>query len=165
MAASVSLKGKLWRVESDPESRGAVLADDQRVNLEYRLRGGARDSQFVALVVDLADVPPDVSAIVVRGFANAPMRASAQLRFAGDGDARWRKSIYFDNAESREVRISLDALRPAERPAAAGTAVRPAARPDITRATSLLFVIDLTNGAPGAQGSLTLSDVALVREE
>jgi hypothetical protein len=145
-----------WRVESDAGSSGTVTADGQAVTMTYKLRDGERASQFVALVVDLPAVPADVNAIVLRGRAAAPLRVSAQLRFANDGDVRWRKSVYLDAGPEREAAIPFAALRPA---------AAPSPLPPVARATSLLFVVDLTNAVPGAQGSVTLRDVALARQE
>ncbi len=36
-------------------------------------------------------------------------------------------------------------------------------RPDGTRATTILFVIDLTNAAPGSAGELAISDLILTK--
>ena len=169
----LSLMTRPWRVESDPGSSGTVTATGKSVTLTYRLRAAERASQFVALVVDLDRVPDGVKSLLVRGNADRAMRVSAQLRFARDGDTRWRKSVYLD-AEQREAGIGVDRLRRADPPAGVArgqdddSARRIAAGerlPDPTRATSLLFVVDLTNAAPGAQGSLTLTEVALVRDE
>ena len=82
-----------------------------------------------------------------------PMRVSAQLRFARDGDRRWRRSFYVDTVE-REVRIPMSRLRPAD---------GPGPLPPITRASSLLLVVDLTNAAPGSEGSLVISALQFVR--
>jgi hypothetical protein len=76
-----------------------------------------------------------------------------QLRFAEDDNARWRKSVYVD-PEARPVRVDLAGFRRAD---------GPAQRPDVRRATSLLFVVDLTNARPGAAGEITLGNVALTR--
>jgi hypothetical protein len=84
------------------------------------------------------------------------MRMSAQLRFGQDQEQRWTRSIYLDSTE-REARIPLTKLRHAKD----GRTAPPPGRPSVSRATSLLFVVDLTNGVPGAQGSLTLRDVWL----
>jgi hypothetical protein len=158
-----------WRVESAAESAGEIAADGESLGLRYRLRGGEERSQFVAFVVDLRNVPADVNTIVFRGRADAPMRVSPQLRFGDAGDARWTSSVYLDQAE-RAVRIPFEMLRAADaetRPDG-GDAARPTlppVRPAANRATSLLFVVDLTNARPGDEGSFTLRDVALARAE
>ena len=149
---AVPLLQRDWRVESDGGSSGSIRADERGVELTYSLRGGGRASQFVAFVVDLPPVPERIDALLIRGRARQPMRISAQLRFAQDGSARWRKSVYFDNSADTEVAIPVAALRPAE---------SGAAMPPVTRATSLLLVVDLINTAPGAQGSLILTELSL----
>ena len=81
------------------------------------------------------------------------MRVSVQLRFAQDGDRRWRKSFYAGlGRQAGQDRV--DQLRPAD---PAGP------RPVVSRASTLLFVVDLTNAVPAAQGSFTISDLAFVR--
>ncbi len=79
------------------------------------------------------------------------MRVSVQLRFESAGGARWRHSVYL-SPESRQVVVPLYRLLPAD---------EPTARPPSELATSLLFVVDLTNAAPGAQGSFEISDLRL----
>jgi hypothetical protein len=145
-----------WHVESDPGSTGSITSDGTSVTLSYRLKDLPRASQFVAFAVDLHEVPPDVNTIALRGRAAEPMRMSAQLRFGQDREQRWTRSVYLDSTE-RDARISLTKLRHA----AESRTAPPPARPPVSRATSLLFVVDLTNGVPGAQGNLTLRDVGL----
>jgi hypothetical protein len=118
------------------------------VTVGYRLASGEPASQF-------ADLPgaPDASAIAFSARASRPMRVSAQLRFAKDGDRRWRRSFYVDTVE-RAVRIPLARLRPAD---------GPGPLPPVTRASSLLLVVDLTNASPGAEGSLAISGLKFVR--
>ncbi len=79
------------------------------------------------------------------------MRVSVQLRFESAGGARWRHSVYL-SPESRQVVVPLYRLLPAD---------EPTARPPVELATSLLFVVDLTNALPGAQGSFEISDLRL----
>ena len=150
----VSLMPRAWRIESDPGSHGQITRDGGDVGLTYSLRSGGAASQFVALVVDLDRPSDDVAAITLRGRAAQPMRLSAQLRFGKDNDVRWRRSVFLDGA-GQEVTIPLDSLRPAD------SQFGP--RPATSRATSLLFVVDLTNAPAGGQGSFTLSEVALAR--
>ena len=148
-----------WRVESDPGSAGTISSDGAQVRLSFRLKDLPRGSQFVALVADLTDVPVDIDTIALRGRAERPVRISVQLRFSGDGEQRWTRSLYLDQTE-RDVYIPIAQLRHA----VDGNARSSSTQPTINRATSLLFVIDLINAAPGAQGSLTLRDVALAKQ-
>jgi hypothetical protein len=143
-----------WRVEADRESSGTVTRSERAVELSYRLRDAVEASQFVAFVLDLPAVSGAADTIVFRARAAKPMRVSAQLRFGNDGGLRWRKSVYLDGTD-RVITIPLEALRPADR--------QVTVMPSPTRATSLLFVVDLTNAVAGAEGRLTLSDLALAR--
>jgi hypothetical protein len=141
-----------WRSEQSPGTSASVTAEEPAVALTYRLAGGGVSSQFAALVRDLA-APPDFAAVTFVARASRPMRISIQLRFAHDGDQRWRKSFYADTV-GRPVTVAIEQLRPAD---------RPGPRPALSRASSLLFVVDLTNAAPAAEGSFTIADLAFVR--
>ena len=79
------------------------------------------------------------------------MRVSVQLRFDNAGGARWVRSVYL-SPESREVVVPVDHLLPAE---------RPITRPPSESASTFLFVVDLTNASPGAQGRFEISDLRL----
>jgi hypothetical protein len=151
-AIVLALPVRGWRIEKGEGSEGTVhTTGSGEVEFQYRLRPGPRVSQFVALATDL---PPDLPAFDAVSFgvrSNAPQRVSAQLRFAGDGGGRWRKSVYVDST-AKIVSVAVNDLRRAD---------GPPGRPDPRRATSLLFVIDLTNARPGDGGSITLNAVSL----
>jgi hypothetical protein len=141
-----------WRTEHSPGATATVAAGKLAIEFGYRLPDGPPASQFAALVRDLP-AASDFSAIVFRARASRPMRISTQLRFAGEGGVRWRRSFYADASE-RDVRIPIDRMRPAD---------GPGNRPPAARASSLLFVVDLTNAAPGAAGRFSVAEVRLVR--
>jgi hypothetical protein len=134
---------RAWRAEKSEGSSAVPRASSAAAQLTYRL--GTDTSPFAALVTDFA-VPQAFSRIAFRGSASRPMRVSLQLRFGADGGARWRKSVYLDTRE-REVVVPVDSLRAAD---------RPGALPSIVRASSLLFVVDSVNTAPGEEGSFSI---------
>jgi hypothetical protein len=139
-------------VEKDPVSTADASSNGGTRALAFSLRGGERVSQYVALAVPLKDAGlSPFDRIVFTGRSAAPMRLSVQLRFDSAGGARWVHSVYL-SPEPREVVVSLDQLLPAD---------RPIARPRSDLATSLLFVVDLTNAAPGGQGRFEISDLRL----
>lgn len=140
-----------WRTEHSAGSSATVTPEQTGVTFAYRLAGGGAASQFAALVRDLAG-PPAFTEIRFRVHAARPMRLSAQLRFAQDGDRRWRQSFYADPA-GRAVRVAVGDLRPAD---------PSGPRPAVSRASSLLFVVDLTNAAPAAEGRFAISDLTFV---
>jgi hypothetical protein len=152
-ATIVDLRAAPWHGESSDGSTATVTANDGAATLVYTLPGGVEASQFAALAVDLPTAPADSATVSFRGVSPQPMRVSVQLRFAQDGGIRWRKSVYLDG-EEREVVIPIEQFRPAD---------AMTTRPAIARATSLLFVVDLTNATPGAQGRVTVRDVRLGR--
>ena len=145
--ATLQVAGSDWRSEASPGSIASVEVAEGRATLAYVLKAGGEDSQFAALVTDLASPSDDAAALVFTARAARPSRISAQLRYGNDARNRWRRSFYVDQ-EEREVRISLADLRPAD---------QSGPRPLIERATSLLFVVDLTNAVPGSQGTFTIN--------
>jgi hypothetical protein len=150
----LSLRDARWHIEKSDGSEGTVgAADGGGVTFEYRLRGGPPASQFAALAVDLPKNIPQFEAINFTAEAGAPGRLSVQLRFAGDGNARWRKSAYVDQT-ARPLDVAVAGLRRAD---------GPLERPDVRRASSLLFVVDLTNARPGDAGKVTIREATLSR--
>ena len=150
--ATIPLMDGAWRTEISPGSSATVSAGTPPIEFAFRLREAPAASQFVALVRDLRGAL-DFSAVAFTARAAHPARVSVQLRFASDGGFRWRKSFYADGS-GREVRIPVDRMHPAD---------GPGARPPASRATSLLFVVDLTNAAPGTEGTLSLENVRLIQ--
>jgi hypothetical protein len=136
-------------VEKDPRSRATVVASDLGRVLEYALAPGDRSSQYAALAVPMPTGVARLDSVSFDARASAPMRVSVQLRFP-DG-ARWIHSVYL-SPEARRVVVPLDRLLPAE---------PTSARPDFRSATSLLFVIDLTNARPGQTGRFEIANLAL----
>ncbi len=156
MPASVpvlDLRECRWHIEQDPGSRATLTSTAGEARMSYQLRGGDAASQFAALACDLPAQPPAFDAVEFRIAAKAPARVSVQLRFARDGGQRWMESTYVERS-SRPVRVGVDDLVPAER----NTPHRPEAR----RATTVLFVVDLTNASPGSAGEFGISGLALV---
>lgn len=138
-------------VEKDPASTAALRLEGDRRVFDFALGPGARNSQYAALAIP---IPPGVAPfdrVVFDGSASGPMRVSVQLRFAGSGGERWARSVYLSET-SRRVELDLNALVALD-----GTA----ARPPQTSATSLLFVVDLTNARPGTAGRFDISNLVL----
>jgi hypothetical protein len=139
-----------WRVEHSPGSTGQVQAGEGGFALQYQLRGGDRDSQFVAAAADLAEA---VDGIFFEGIADRPMRVSVQLRYPPE-DHRWASSVYLD-ATTRTVFVPVEEMRAADAPA--GT------KPPSGAARSLLFVVDLVNARPGDGGRFEIRGIRAVR--
>ncbi len=140
-------------VEKDAASTATIgFADGRRV-FDFALRGGERASQYAALAIS---VPPGVSQfdrIAFTGRASAPMRVSVQLRFDSMAGARWIRSVYLSQAPERVVVNVADLVAADGEPAL----------PSPTAASSLLFVVDLTNARPGQSGRFEISDLALAK--
>jgi hypothetical protein len=140
-----------WRIEKDELSSGSLRTDGDGVSVDFRLHSGPRASQFVALAGDLtAGVVSDH--MVFDGSASGPMRLSVQLRFPGT-ERRWVKSVYLD-VHRRTLVVPVGEMVAAERQAGP--------MPEPATARSVLFVVDLTNAAPGSVGSFRLSRIRFV---
>jgi hypothetical protein len=140
-----------WVVEKDPQSQGRITAMDTGWTLQYGLKEGSRTSQYVAAVSTLEPPIQEFDRILFTAESHAPMRVSVQLRF-NEGQ-RWVRSFYVET-DRRRVIVPIDELVAAE---------AASAKPDFRQATSLLFVVDLTNALPGSQGWVTISDVSFAR--
>lgn len=138
------------RIEKDAASNATVTAFTRGFEVAYRLGQGARASQYVAAAVSLA-TPFHAAAVIFDGRASRPMRVSVQLRFNAHGGARWGRSVYL-SPETRQVAVPLASLIPLD---------TSAPLPDPASASSLLFVVDLTNAVPGQSGSFVISNPAV----
>jgi hypothetical protein len=142
-------------VERDPASTATVTTEAGVRWVEFALRSGDRASQYAALAVPLPKGLPRFDRIVFRGRSSSPMRVSVQLRVEQAGGARWIRSVYL-TPEPRQIVVPIDQLLPAD--AQAAQIPQP---PPFPAASSVLFVIDLTNAAPGARGRFGISDLQL----
>lgn len=152
IAQTVAVPGaRGWVVEKESGSEAAVAVAGSSMTLKYRLRPGERVSQYAAAATALTPPIPPFDAIVFTGRAARPMRVSVQLRLP-DG-RRWGRSVYLAS-DARRVVLPIADLLPADRLGGA---------PDFTSATSLLFVVDLTNSLPGTAGEFAITDLMFVR--
>jgi hypothetical protein len=142
-----------WRIEKDAGSSGAIVEGPDETRFEYRLKAGDEDSQYVALVADVAGVPPEANALMLRLRSSKPDRVLVQLRSAAHGGARLIASV-FVSPDIAEVVVPLSSFRVGE---------RDQARFELQEASSLLIVADLTNHVAGASGDVAVSGVRLAR--
>jgi hypothetical protein len=141
-----------WTVEREPSSVGEIVRDEGRIGLHYRLGDGAPRGQYAALAIPAGD-PSGIDRVELTAQASQPMRVSVQVRLpGGDGDRRWRRSIYLDQTP-RSLVMPLQDFEPVD--------MRTTRRPIVTPIQSLLVVVDTVNTAPGTSGTLWLSNVAL----
>jgi hypothetical protein len=143
-----------WHVEKDRGSTGSVVASVPEVAFYYRLRGPGRGSQFVAAVADLQARAPAAGAITFTAQSVRPARVSVQLRYRGGAGQRWGRSVYLDSMP-RDVVVPVTELLPADR--------QTGPPPSATTATSLLFVVDLTNALPGSANTIRISRAGFAR--
>ena len=146
-------------VERDPASTATVTTVAGVRWLEFALRSGDRASQYAALAVPLPKGLPRFDRIVFSGRSAAPMRVSVQIRVEQAGGARWIRSVYL-TPEPRQIVVPIDQLLPAD--AQAAQVPQP---PPFPAASSVLFVVDLTNAAPGSRGRFGISDLRLANSD
>jgi hypothetical protein len=92
-------------------------------------------------------------AVRLRARADRPLRISVQLRLSdAEHDLRWSRSVYLDT-HRREVEIPMATMQPVAR--TVGESRR-------SRADSLLLVVDRTNSAAGATGTVWVDAAAIV---
>ena len=139
-------------IEKDPASTAAITEGQGWQRVAYRLRAGDRVSQYVALAVPLSSVPADLNAVAFSARAAGPMRLSVQLRSNDLGGVRWARSMYL-------WRDPVRVILPVNRLVAVDSQSQPLR---FASASSLLFVVDLTNARPGAEGQFDISDVAML---
>jgi len=82
------------------------------------------------------------------------MRLSVQLRLPGGKDGlRWRRSVFVDTTP-RLITVRLRDLTPVG-------PTTTSQRPIVAPVHSVLFVVDTVNTAPGAAGTVWLSELAV----
>jgi hypothetical protein len=138
-------------IEKDPLSAATLTRSGRIYEVDYALRAGERESQYVALALPMPKVSSAIDALSFTAKASAPMRVSVQLRFSDAGAARWGRSVYLSR-ESHKLEIPLNRLKAVDGQLPA---------PSFESASSILFVVDLTNASPGQGGRFELSDVVL----
>jgi hypothetical protein len=143
-----------WHVEHDPSSSGSLTSAGAELRLDYRLGTGDRRSQFVALAADVEGGLPDFTGLRVIGRASRPMRLSVQVRYPGDEDSRWGRSVYLSE-EPRSIAVARDGMVQMNQ--------QGSAMPSPATARSILFVVDLTNARPGDAGTIELGGLRFVR--
>jgi hypothetical protein len=140
-----------WTIEREPTTSASVAADGSALKFAFQLAPGRPRGQYAALVTDVRS-ESGIDRIRFTGRASRPMRLSLQLRLPDGGDGqRWRRSVYLDTT-ARPVSVPLQDFEPVE------TTTR---RPIVAPVRTLLFVVDTLNSAPGSEGVIWISDVAL----
>jgi hypothetical protein len=139
-------------VEKDPASEASLSPVDGGFAVTFRLRPGERVSQYVAVAVPMP-ATVDARAIELTGRGASPMRVSVQLRFKDQGGARWIRSVYLP-PEGRQVVVPFEEMTSADRIATV---------PRFATASSILFVVDLTNASPGQSGRFEIAGVSLAK--
>ena len=136
----------------DPRARR--FAGDPAISWAFALSPGTPVGQFAAVRVPVSGGLAAFDRVRFRVSASAPMRVWVQLRAPVGNTERWGRTFYAEG-ESRIVDVAFAAF------AAIGVTSSPQAPLD--RVDSLLFVVDTLNTLPGRSGSITISEVGLVR--
>jgi len=140
-----------WRIEREPRSAATLTAEgESALDLDYTLAASPAANQYVALVHPAARLET-CDRLQFRASADKPMRLSVQMRApTRPGGQRWQRSVYLDT-EPRDITVFLDDVRPVE----SGSSWYP----DLSKADSLLFVVDTTNTRPGTSGHVRIEGV------
>lgn len=145
-----------WALEHDEFSGAAIdeIETDERTALAYRyaLAADTADPPWTALARGLPAGFTGASVLRFEARADRTMRLSVQVRA---GERRWQRSIYLDQ-DTRVFTLPLSEFRPVDAASAAAA---------ITEATSLLFVVDTENTAPGTAGIIFLERIQLIVPE
>jgi len=145
-----------WALEHDEFSGAAIdeIETAERTALAYRfaLATDTGDPPWTALVRGLPARFTGASVLRFEARADATMRVSVQVRA---GERRWQRSVYLDQ-DTRVFMLPLSEFRPVDAASAADA---------ITEATSLLFVVDTGNTAPGTAGIVFLERIQLIVPE
>lgn len=151
---SWGIQGGPWHVEQGNGSTGSVTAHEPPngpIEFNYRLAGGPRAGQYSALVLSAGNALTGHTDLAFQAHASGPMRISVQARRpAGAAGERWQRSVYLDQTP-RDIYVRFNDMTPV------GATSRPILDPP--QIDTLLFVVDTTNTAPGAQGTFELSRV------
>ena len=151
-----------WTIERHAGSEGRVQQvqeGDGTPALEFRwhLAGGMRTGQYAALVRPIdgrALAAAGVTQVAMTAAAARPMRASVQIRVPDGRGLRWQRSVYLD-ATPRAIAIPLREMTPIEAPPGAPLA--------LSKADTLLVVVDTVNTVPGTSGLVRVSRVSWQR--
>ncbi len=144
-----------WDIERAPTSQGRVEIAERNgppaLQFNWRLGEGTPSGQYAALVVPIhGDALRAFDQIAVTAAARRPTRVSVQIRIPQGTGLRWRRSIYVDQTPRTAI-VAIGDMRPIEAPP--GTAL------DLSKADTLLFVVDTVNAVPGMAGEISLTDV------
>ena len=140
--------GGPWRIERRPDARVMLEATPDGLRFAFTLGDSAASYAAAARTLPPAALA-DAAAFRFEVEATQPMRASLQLRSAGDDGPswRWRRSFYA-GPERRVVHARIDEFVPAW--------PQVPARPDLAAADALLLVVDTVNTRPGTSGVLAV---------
>ncbi len=145
-----------WVGETAPGSRsevGAVPEAAGRFTFRWQL-GGEGAGQFAAARFE---TPADLAAfdrVVLRAFADRPMRIWLQVRTPANGGHRWGTSVFLDGTPRQVVLPFAEFLSIDRR---AGTSV------PLGEVTALLLVADTVHARPGDHGTVTVDELWLAR--
>lgn len=145
-----------WVPEADPGSSATVEAVTGRAGrLEYRWQlGPAGSAQFAAIRLPTPSDLATFDRVVLRAFADRPMRVWLQLRTPADGGHRWGTSIYLDETP-RQLTLPFARFLSIDR--------RAGATVPLDQVTALLLVTDTVHARPGQHGTVTFDELWLAR--
>ena len=139
-------------IEKDAESSATLGGESGSRILKFRLRPGERVSQYAAFAIPLAQDPPELHQWRLPG--GRPHLCASRFNFVSKRQVALAGGIRSHVAGGTRDCHTLDRLIALDRPGQSLPG---------RGATSLLFVVDLTNAAPGLEGEFEISSLRLAR--
>ncbi|HWI19112.1 MAG TPA: CehA/McbA family metallohydrolase [Vicinamibacterales bacterium] len=136
------------------DARARTFAGDPAIMWTFSLSPGTPAGQYAAVRVPVTGGLAAIDRIRFMASAAAPMRVWVQLRAPVGNTERWGATFY-TGTDARLIDIPFSKFR--------AIGVTSSALPPLDQVDSILFVVDTLNTLPGTKGSMTISEVGLVK--
>ncbi len=139
---------------TDVDPPTGTIAGDASAAWTFALAPGTARGQFAALQIPTHGGLAAFDRVRFTVMSDRPLRAWTQLRATVATTERWGRTFY-TGEQPRTIELRLDDFQP--------IGPNAAPKPPLERVDSILFVVDTLNTLPGTKGTITISDVAFVR--
>lgn len=144
-----------WTSESAGDASATIAADPvqpRRAVLHWTL--GPAATTFAAIALATPAELAGFDRLVLRAFADRPLRMWVQLRSPQQGGQRWGRSVYLDTTP-RAITLPFAAFMPLDG--------QPAQQVALEAVTALLLVADTVNARPGDRAVVTFDEWWMAR--
>lgn len=136
------------------EPRARTFTGDPAIDWTFALSPGTPAGQFAAVAIPASAGLATFDRVRFRVSASRPMRLWVQLRAPVGNTERWGRTFYADT-QPRIVDVPFATFAPIGETGST--------RAPLEQVSHLLFVVDTLNTLPGTGGTLTISEVGLVK--